>query len=52
MKALWAQMSVSPEHLPVLMACNQRYLLDLKSCLEEPTGAFVAQVVEMQIDNT
>ena len=28
------------------MACNQRYLLDLKSCLEEPTGAFVAQVVD------
>lgn len=51
-KTFRTQVSVPTKHLPIFMPRDERNLLNLKSCLEEPTGALVAQVVEVQIDNT
>ena len=44
-------MGISPEHLPVLVPGHQCHLLDGQADLEQAAGAFMAQVVEMQVFN-
>src|SRR6056297_3752781 len=48
-KRLWADMGVAAQHLPVLVAGDQRDLLDGEAGLEQAASAFVAQIVEMQV---
>jgi hypothetical protein len=43
------EVRVAPQHLPVLVAGDQRDLLDFEPRLEEPARALMAQVVEMQV---
>ena len=44
-----AEVRVSLQHLPVLVASDQGDLLNFQPCFEEPACAFVAQVVEVQV---
>jgi hypothetical protein len=34
---------------PILVACDQRYLFDWKSCLEQTARSLVPQIVEVQV---
>jgi len=43
------QVSVAPQHLPVLVARDQGHLLDGETCLEEAACALVAKVVEVEV---
>ena len=51
MQRFRADVGVPPEHFPILVTGDQRDLLDFKSGLKEPAGAFMAQVVEVQVLN-
>ena len=46
---LGPKMRISPEHLPVLVAGDERDMFDREAGLEKAAGAFMPQVVEMQV---
>jgi hypothetical protein len=49
MELLWSQMRIAAEHLPIFMPRDHCDRLDGEACLNETAGAFVTQVVEVQI---
>ena len=49
MQRLRLKVRVAPQHLPVLVAGDQRHLFDGEARLEQTARAFVAQVVEVEI---
>ena len=51
-KGFWSQVSVPTEHLPILVAGNDGYLLNLKSSLEQAAGPLVTKVVKMEVQYT
>src|ERR1700745_3505396 len=51
MDLLGPTVGVALQHLPVLVAGDERDLLDQKAGFEQPAGRLVAQVVEVQVDD-
>jgi hypothetical protein len=51
MKGFRTKVGVPSEHLPVLVAGDQRDLVDLEARLEQATCPFMAKVVKMEIDD-
>ena len=49
MKILRLKIGVALQHSPIFVTSHQSYLLDGKSRLKQPAGAFVAKVMEMQV---
>jgi hypothetical protein len=49
MECLRPDVGIPPEHLPVLVPGNQCNLFDGKANLEQTTGAFVAEVMEVEV---
>src|SRR5688572_21374616 len=48
-KLIRAQIEIAPQHLPILVAGNERYLRDIEPGLKEAARRFMAQVMEVQI---
>ncbi len=44
-------MGVALQHLPVLVARDERDLFDLETGFDEPSGAFMTQVTEVKVFN-
>mgnify|MGYP000982552483 CR=1 FL=1 len=44
-----SEVQVAAQHLPVLVACHERHLRDIESCLEKSARRLMAKVVKMQI---
>ena len=50
-QALRLQICVAFEHLPIFVACHQRYFFDGKPSLKQPARTLMAQIMEMQVLN-
>ncbi|MNE57089.1 hypothetical protein D3C80_1520360 [compost metagenome] len=45
------QVGVAPEHLPILVTCDEGHVLNLKTCLEQAARPLMAKVVKMQVSD-
>lgn len=50
-QALRPQLRVTLQHLPVLVAGDERDLFDGEACLEQAARGLVAQVMEVKVDD-
>lgn len=46
---MWSQVQISPQHLPILVAGDQRHFGYVEARLEQAARRFMAQVVEVQV---
>ena len=49
MQGLGLQVRITPQHLPVLVAGDQRNLFDREACFEQAAGPFVPQIMKVKI---